>query len=179
VRRTGHLLALSVLLLALVPGAALAKAKKPKYNPPPAVARVYYDCAHHNSLTGHYPIAVLQQAAAHLPSDAKEYSLCANEIENALQRELAGDRRAPAQTSKQRAKITASEPAKLKQARQLGAAPVNLAGLKIAAGAVTVGGSPLSDLPTPLLILLIALLALASVPLGLRARRLVRARRSR
>ena len=175
-RRAGHLLALSVLALALVPGVALAK--KHKYKPPPAVAQVYYDCGHHNSLTHYYPVAVLQQAAAHLPSDAKEYSLCANEIQNALQRELAGDRSGQP-TSSQRAKVSASVPAKLKQAAKLGAAPVDLGGTKIAAGAVSVGGSPLSDLPTPLLVLLIALLALASVPVGLRAHRFVRARRSR
>lgn len=176
-RRTGHLLALSVLLLALAPATALAK--KPKYKAPPAVEQVWYDCAHHNSLTHYYPTSVLEKALAHLPSDNKEYTLCANEINDALSRELAGNRPAPPQTSTQRATTTANAPAKLKQASKLGAAPVDLGGAKIAAGTVTVGGSALSDLPTPILILLIALIALASVPLGLRAHRFVRARRLR
>jgi hypothetical protein len=170
VRRTGPLLALGVLRLALAPAQALAKTHTKSV--PPAVSEVLADCSHHNHLTRHYPASVLQQALADLPTDLKEYTTCANEILNAETNGVAPERSLPTQTAK-------SAPDQLKRAEQQGGAPVDLAGEKIAAGVVTVHGSVLSDLPTPLLIVLILLAALASVPLGLRAHRIVRARRTR
>lgn len=175
-RRTGHLLALSVLLLALVPAQALAKKHKIL---PPGVAQVLRDCSHHSHLVGHYPAAVLQEALSDMPSDLKEYTICANEIRNALQAEALPSRPLPQQTVAQRAKNAETAPAQLAQAQKLGAAPVNLAGEKIAAGAVGINGSLLSDLPTPLLIVLIGFLALGAAPLALRAHHFVRARRTR
>jgi hypothetical protein len=170
VRRTGPLLALGLLLLVLAPAQALAKAHtKPL---PAAVSEVLTDCGHHSHLTRHYPASVLQQALADMPTYLKEYTPCANEILNAETKGVAPNRSLPTQTTK-------SAPAQLKRAEQLGGAPVDLAGEKIAAGAVSVHGSVLYDLPTPLLIVLILLAALASVPLGLRAHRIVRARRTR
>lgn len=175
-RRTGHLLALGVLLLAVVPATAMAKKHK---QIPSAVLQVYRDCTHHNSLTHHYPLSVLEQAYADLPSDVKEYSLCPNEITNAEQQEAAGNRAAPAQTKQQQAQAAQGDTRQLGQARKLGGAPIDLGGEKIPPGAAMLGGSPLTDLPTPILIVLIGLVVLGSVPLALRARRFVRSRRSR
>lgn len=171
-RRTGHLLALGVLLLAVVPATAMAKKHK---HIPSAVLQVYRDCTHHNSLTHYYPLSVLEQAYADLPSDVKEYSLCPNEITNAEQQEAGGNRAAPPQTKQQQAQAAQG----IGQARKLGGAPIDLGGEKIPPGAAMIGGSPLTDLPTPLLIVLIGLVVLGSVPLALRARRFVRSRRSR
>jgi len=176
VRRTGHLLALGVLLLAFVPATALAKKHK---HLPSAVLQVYRDCTHNNSLTHYYPLSVLEQAYADLPSDVKEYSLCPNEITNAEQQEAAGNRAPPPKTKQQEAQAAQGDTQQLGQARKLGGTPIDLGGEKIPAGAAIIGGSPLTDVPTPLLIVLIGLAVLGSAPLALRVRRFVRSRRSR
>lgn len=177
-RRTGPLLALALLSLALAPSTALAK--KHKLHVSPAVAQVYNDCTNHNQLTRHYPLKVLQQAYNDLPSSDAEYTLCAQEIHNAELAYAEGSRTPPKANSKQRAKAEQSESKQLQQAAALGGQPVNLAGEKIAAGAIGANGSSLlGTLPTPLLIVLIFLLALATVPLAERIRRFVRTRRQR
>jgi hypothetical protein len=165
-------------MLALAAAPALAAHHK---KPPPAVQQLFYYCAHHNSLKGqHYPPAVLEQALADLPTDLTEYSICANEIKKAELQEVGGSHPLPAVSSAKRRKIAATAPTTLQQAKQQGSAPVDLAGQKIAAGAVTVGGnSLLSNLPTPILIVLVLLLALGSVPVAVRVQAFVRARRSR
>ncbi len=175
--RTGRAFTLAALLLALTPAAALAG---PRKNVPPAVRQVWSDCASHNSLHGHYPPAVLEQALADLPTDDKEYTLCANEILNAESRGVGGSHPQPAVSVARRQKIAKNAASALRKAKQDGAAPIDLSGQKIAAGTVTVNGSSLlSSLPTPILAVLAILLALASAPVALRLQSFVRARRSR
>jgi hypothetical protein len=177
VRRTGRLLSLGALLLLLAPSGALAAQHK---KVPPAVAQVWSDCTHHNSLHGHYSAEVLEQALADLPTDDKEYSLCADEIENAEAKEVGGSHALPSESSAEQQKLAKNAASTLKQAQKAGNASLELGGQKIAAGTIALRGSSfLSDLPTPLLIVLAMLLALASVPFALRIQRLVRARRSR
>lgn len=181
--RLGQPLALGALLLALVPASALAGHRhhhQPKPKPPPAVQQVLHDCANHNHLQRRYPIAVLQQALRDMPTYTKEYSICATEIENAISQQLGLTRPAPKASAAVRHKVAQTAPAALKQAQQAGQQPVSLGGVKIAAGAVQVnGGSLLGALPTPLLIVLIALIVLGAVPVGIRLRSIVRARRTR
>lgn len=176
-RRTGPLLALLLLALAIAPAAALAAHHK---KVPAAVQQVWWDCAHHNSLQGHYPPAILEQAFADLPTSDKEYTLCANEIRKAELQAVGGSAHLPSVSTSSRRKVAKNAANALKQAKQRGGAPVVIGGDKIAAGAVTLPGSSfLSDLPTPILIVLVVLIALGSVPIALRVQSLVRARRSR
>lgn len=176
-RRTGHLLALGALLLLLTPSGALAAHHK---KVPAAVQQVWSDCTHHNSLHGHYSAKVLEQALADLPTDDKEYSLCADEIQNAEAQEVGGSHRLPSESSAEQQHLAKNATSVLKQAQDAGNASLDLGGQKIAAGTIALRGSSfLSNLPTPLLIVLAMLFALASVPFGLRIQRLVRARRPR
>jgi hypothetical protein len=147
---------------------------------PAAVTQVWADCTHHNSLQGHYPAKVLEQALADLPTDDKEYSLCADEIENAEAQEVGGSHQLPSGSSAEQKQLAENAANALKTAQGAGRGSLNLGGEKIAAGTIALRGSSfLSDLPTPLLIVLAMLFALASVPFGLRIQRLVSARRSR
>jgi hypothetical protein len=165
------------LALALAPAAAFAAHHK---KPSAAVQQVWSDCTHHNSLQGHYSPAVLEQAFAELPTSDKEYSLCANEIRNAEQQAVGGSVHLPTVSTSKRRKVAKNATSSLKQAKKRGASPVVIGGHRIAAGAVTLPGSSfLSDLPTPILIVLVVLIALGSVPLALRVQSLVRARRPR
>jgi hypothetical protein len=179
VRRIGPPLALLVVLLAITPASALAKKHRPRYKPTAQVNQVWYECTHQNSITGHFPASVLEQAAAHLPSTEKEYSLCENEIQNAENQLVDHSRPPPAQTSTQKQHNAANAGKHLRGAVQTGGKPVNLGGQRIVAGVVGYNGSVFSDLPTPLLIVILVLLALGSIPAGLRVQKIVRARRSR
>jgi hypothetical protein len=171
---------LGALALALLPASALAGRRhhhQPK--PPPAVQQVLHDCASHNHLQRHYPVALLQQALRDMPTYTKEYSICATEIQNAISQQLGLARPAPKASAAVRHKVAQTAPNALKQAQQAGQQPVDLGGAKIAAGAIQVnGGSLLGSLPTPLLILLIVLIVIGAVPVGIRLRSIVRERRT-
>jgi hypothetical protein len=177
VRRTGRLLALGALLLLIAPSGALAAHQK---QAPAAVQQVWNDCGHHNSLQGHYSAKVLEQALADLPTYLKEYSECPNEIVNAEAQGVGGSHRLPSGSSAEQQQLARNAASRLRQAQHAGSGPLGLGGEKIAAGTIGLRGSSfLADLPTPLLIVLAMLFALASVPVGLRIQRLIRARRSR
>ncbi|HUB75578.1 MAG TPA: hypothetical protein VL977_00915 [Solirubrobacteraceae bacterium] len=179
-RRLGPLLTATLVLAALAPAQALAKQKHRRhYTASAEVEKVWYECGHHNHLTTQFPLSVLQQAFAHLPTSDKEYTTCANEIQNAESQLIATNRPTPKQTAKQRAQTARTGRAKLKRARQTGGQPLDLSGHRIVAGVVNANGSVLSNLPTPLLIVLAVLLALGSIPTALRVRRVVRSRRHR
>jgi hypothetical protein len=175
VRRTGPLLALVCVLIIAAPSVALAKHHKKL---PPAVQQVINDCLDHNGrLAGHYPATLLKQALADLPTDISEYSTCANAIKRAELAEIIQSRPLPTPGKGKVSAATAKK--KLKQAVTSGGEPLDLNGEKIAAGAVELHGSSLlSALPTPLLIVLLALIAIAAVPITYTVRRLVRARRT-
>jgi hypothetical protein len=170
------MLALVAMLMIAAPSAALAKHHKKL---PPAVQQVINDCLDHNGrLAGQYPASVLKQALADLPTDISEYSTCANAIKRAELAEIIQPRPLPS-AKKGHTVSAATKKKKLKQALTIGRQPLDLSGEKIAAGAVVVHGSSLfSALPTPLLIVLLALIAIAAVPITYTLRRLVRARRT-
>ena|GEM_PF-2109105 len=181
-RRIGHPIALCVLALALAPASALAKSHHHRPKPPPAVQHVLNDCANHpNRLAHHYPLLVLQEALNDIPTDQLEYSTCATEIQNAIRAELGGTRPPPKASKAAKVKVAKNLPTELHQAQQAGSQPVQLgSGPRLAAGAIQVNGSSLlAALPTPILIVLAALIALGALPLALRLRSIVRARRSR
>jgi hypothetical protein len=178
VRRTGRPLALAALLLAFAAAPASAAHHKTL---PPAVQQVLTYCAHHNSLTSqHYPLALLEETLSDLPSDLTEYTLCANEIRNAEAQDVGGSHPQPGVSAATRAQIAANAANALKKAQAAGGAPIDLGGEKIAAGAVSLPGSSFFNLlPTPILVVVVLLLALGSIPAALRIQRLVRSRRSR
>lgn len=171
-RRICALLALVAALSALAPAAA--SAKKHAKKPPPAVAALIRDCLDHDGvLTHHYSATLLKDALADLPTDVAEYSTCADAIRQAELAEIAPARNLPNGADK-------DAQSKLAQGEKLGGKPVDLDGHQVAVGAVVLhGGSLLDTLPTPLLLVLVALIAIAGVPLTQAARRLVRARRAR
>lgn len=172
-RRIGPLLALVGVLMIASPAVALAKHHK---KVPPAVEQVISDCLnHHGKLTGHYSAELLKQALADLPTDISEYSTCANAIHRAELAEIIQSRPLP----NGHKVSSADQQQQLKKALALGGEPLNLNGERIAAGAVVLHGSSLlGALPTPLLIVLLALIAIAAVPITYTVRRLVRARRT-
>jgi hypothetical protein len=173
VRRIGPLLALVGVLMIASPATALAKHHK---KVPPAVEQVINDCLnHHGRLTGHYSAEVLKQALADLPTDISEYSTCANAIHRAELAEIIQSRPLPGNPVS-----PADQKTQLKHALTLGGEPLDLNGERIAAGTVVLHGSSLlAALPTPLLIVLLALVAIAAVPLTYTVRAFVRARRTR
>ncbi len=174
-RRICALLALVAALLALAPAAASAKTKKPPRKLPTAVAALINDCLVHDGvLTHHYSATLLKDALADLPTDIAEYTTCADAIRQAELAEIAPARNLPGGDGDKDAQ------SKLDQGEKLGGKPVDLDGHNVAVGAVVLhGGSLLDTLPTPLLLVLVALIAIAGVPLTQAARRLVRARRAR
>jgi hypothetical protein len=178
--RLRHPALLGLLLLAIAPASALAKHHTSKHKLPPAVSRVLNDCTNHNRLRHHYPLAVLQAALRDMNTSTREYSICATEIENAISAELGLSRGAPKTSAATRNKVARNASSELSKAQQAGDQPVDLGGAKITAGAVQVNaGSLFGALPTPLLIVLIALIGLGAVPVGIRLRSIVRARRIR
>jgi hypothetical protein len=172
VRRIATQLALVALLLTLAPVTATAKDRGKL---PPAVKAVIEDCEDHDGrLTHHYPAKLLQEALADLPTDIVEYSSCADTIHQAELAEIAAQRHLAVATNTPQAAHK-----KLSEAEKQGAGTIDLSGEKIAAGTVTVhDGSLLGALPTPLLVVLIALVAIAAIPLTIRVRRIVSARRT-
>jgi hypothetical protein len=139
------------------------------------VAALIRDCLDHDGvLTHHYSATLLKDALADLPTDIAEYTTCADAIRQAELAEIAPARNLPNGLGDKNAQ------SKLDQGRKLGGKGVDLDGHQVAVGAVVVHGSSLLDaLPTPLLLVLVALIAIAGVPLTQAARRLVRARRAR
>jgi hypothetical protein len=176
VSRLGARIALVTLLCLLVPATASAKsAKQPKKKLPPAVAAVINDCLVHNGqLTHHYSAALLQEALADLPTDIAEYTTCADALRQAELADIATPRALPNASGG-----ATDANSKLSQAEQAGKAG-DLNGQQVPVGAVVLHGSSLlGALPTPVLLVLAALLAIAAVPLAHATRRLVRARRAR
>jgi len=144
-----------------------------------------HDCgAGHDPLVGHYSVAVLHKALRELNTNSLQYTTCADALQNAINSQLSRPR------THRGGKVTLPgqggpvAPSVVKQrvshVKKLGGAPFLLpSGQTVTPGAVTVhSASFLSSLPTPLLIVLAALLA-AVVAVGGRAlHQLVRTRRS-
>lgn len=180
-RRVLQQAALAAAVLALLPASALAAHHSHHHKPlPPGVQQVLEDCANHNRLQGHYTVALLEQTLRDMPTYDRVYSTCGGEIQSAIQALLGGSRQPPKSSPAVRQQIAKNAPSELHRAAQAGEQPVSLGGAEIAAGAVQVNGSSLlSALPTPILIVLIALIVLGAVPVGIRLRSIVRARGSR
>jgi hypothetical protein len=182
IRGYGRLVA-AALAVVLIFGATTATAA---YKNTPGQA--LRDCgAGHDPLRGHYSIKVLQQALADLHTNALQYTTCADALQNAIRSLLRGH---PHQgvhgkvTLPGRGGTVKPTPALVKkridQANAQGSAPFLLPnGQSVTPGAVTVrSASFLSSLPTPLLIVLAALLATVIAVSARAIHQLVRTRRS-
>ena len=153
------------------------------------------DCGANDPLVGHYTVKVLQAALRDLTGSAADYSTCKDALEHALHALLLPHPRprpkTPAtQTSTSTTPTTTTTtPANLappnlvandiKAGVQSGRKPKPISGEIVTPGAIVARNSSFFDtVPTPLLIVLGALLAAAAALTARAIRNLVRARRS-
>jgi hypothetical protein len=138
-------------------------------------AAVVHDCLNHGSIQGHYSQQAYSQALAELPTDVSEYSDCANLIRQAQLAAAsnhggqggggggfgAGGTGGGGGGASPLASATAAERRALDAAHRRGSAGVNLGGGQVIRPSVASAdiGSAISQLPAPLLAVLIALLA--------------------
>jgi hypothetical protein len=177
--------ALAVALLVALPQAASAAYK----NTPGAVLK---DCgAGHYPLKGHYTIKVLQEALKRLDSYGAQYTNCGDVINETISHlELAPHRTTTARGTHPRTSLVPHDntrgstpkvvrPKKLERGASL---PVLLPGTTqtVTPGAVVTGSASfLSSLPTPLLAVLAALLAIVLAVSARAINNIVRTRRTR
>ena len=173
-------LAAAALFAVLVFGATSADAANKN-----TVTAALHDCGQgHDPLVGHYSVKVLEAALHDLHTNSLQYTTCADALQNAINSQLAKPKPRGRVTLPGRGGTAKPTPNLVKQrvsrVKKLGGAPFLLPnGQSVTPGAVTVhSASFLSSLPTPLLIVLAALLA-AVVAVGGRAlHQLVRTRRT-
>jgi hypothetical protein len=153
---------------------------------------VLSDCAAgHYPLKGHYTIKVLQEALSRINSEGLQYTNCADVVNETIHKleltaravGVAGKHPRTSRASSTHAGVSASNPIKrrLKKLKTGGNLPVLLpvTGQTVTPGTVTNrGASFLSTLPTPLLIVLAALLATVLAVSARAINNLVRARRT-
>jgi hypothetical protein len=179
-------------ILMVAPASAFAGAKAAYKDTPKAVIS---DCsAGHYPLKGHYTIKVLQEALRKLDSSADQYTNCADVINDTINKlELAAHRRGSGGSGHRGAKITRGTDGngsattsivkrRLKALTSKGGGPVTLPGIgqTVTPGTVTDrSASFLSSLPTPLLIVLAALLATVLAVSARSINNIVRSRRPR
>ncbi len=151
-------------------------------------AALISDCLTNGKITGHYSQQDYTHALANLPTDVSEYSDCADVIRRAELTAAAGGKTAAAAAASAPANprlnplvgAPPADQAAVAQARQTGAGGVALAGgTAVVPGVVAARTSSIfNGLPTPLLIALALLLAIALALGGWEARKFVRARRA-
>ena len=178
------LIVASLALVAVEPTVVHAKGAYPN-----TVQGALHDCgAGHDPLMGHYTVAVLHQALKSLTTSNSEYTTCAQALDAAI-RALLGKGTHPAKgaSGPPDAKgATGPKPGLLPGVVKIASAVQNGRGQRgvsggipgTAAAIVTRNAGFLSSIPTPILIVLAALLAAAAAFGGLALRNLVRARRS-
>ena len=167
----------------LMCGSATANAAYP--NTPSGALK---DCSQgHNHLVGHYSLKVLQQALHDLKTNSLQYTNCADVLTQAIQAlELTTHKPAKhpggAKVTKGRIGPPRTTPnliqKQLDQLNAQGSGPTTISGRAVTPGTVTIrGASFLSSLPTPLLIVLAALLATVIAVSARAIHQLVRPRR--
>ncbi|MEA2371145.1 MAG: hypothetical protein QOH12_1539 [Solirubrobacteraceae bacterium] len=173
----------SSLLVSVVVGLLIAPAATQA-----SPAALISDCLTNGKIVGHYSAQDYTQALANLPTDVTEYSDCADVIRRAQLTAAAGGKTAAAAAASAPANprlnplvgAAAAEQTAIARARQSGAGAVALGGGRaVVPGVVAARTSSIfNGLPTPLLIALVLLLAIALALGGWEARKFVRARRA-
>jgi hypothetical protein len=184
-RLSARLLAAAVAAV-LICGTATADAAYP--NTPTGALR---DCNQgHNRLVGHYSLKVLQQALHELKTNSLQYTNCADVLTQAIQA-LELTRPKPPTHPRSSGKVTRGQAVptpttpnlikkQLDQLNAQGSGPTTISGRTVTPGTVTIrGASFLSSLPTPLLIVLAALLATVIAVSVRTIHQVVRSRRTR
>jgi hypothetical protein len=169
-------------------GVAYAHARYPN-----TVGGAMHDCgAGHDPLLGHYSVAVLHKALKQLKTNSLQYTSCADALQAALNADLIHRVKPPTKpppsgkpvTKPSGPVIKPSQKAIRKRVDHLqswGGGPIKLpTGVTVTPGAVTAHTAGfLSNLPTPLLVVLAALLAAVVAVAGRALQTVVRARRTR
>ncbi len=152
------------LVFALVPASAAA-------HYPNTPQGVYHDCLANNyHLTQYYPVALLNRTLAQLRNSGAQYSACADVIKLAEDAELAPPTASSASSGDANGGKGGKHP---------GAGNVDLNGHIVSAGTVGIRGSSfLASLPTPILLILVVLLATALAIAARFTRQVVIARRT-
>jgi hypothetical protein len=185
-----------VLAALLLAGTATAYAHQTKFQK--RVQAALHDCANSNngSLKGHYSLKVLQTAFKEVKAETIQYTGCADVLTAAIRADSLGTPKAPHSTNKDGRGGTphtrpASKPvigpgqkeiqSRVDRLATEGGSSLTLpTGRTVTPGTVTArGASFLSTLPTPLLIVLAALLAAVVAVSGRALQNVVRTRRSR
>ena len=150
-------------------------------SPAPALAdagqELILRCTHGESLAG-FSQAAYTQALSELSADAEEYTGCSQEIRQA-QLAAAGGGTAAGPGVPTLLAATPAEQSAIAHAASAGAAPVDVGGQVIKPGVVPVSiSSAVSTLPTPLLLVVVGILAFILVIAAGGLRNFVRARRT-
>ena len=151
-------------------------------SPAPALANagqtLILRCTHGESLAG-FSQAAYTQALSELSADAEEYTGCSQEIRQAQLAAAGGGTGAQSTGVPTLLPATPAEQSEIAHAASAGAAPVNVGGQVIKPGVVPVSiSSAVSTLPTPLLLVVAAILAFILVIAAGGLRNFVRARRT-
>ena len=181
--RTFARLLCAVLASALLLGSTLANAANKN-----TVSAALHDCGNHDPLRGHYSIKVLQKALSELKTQSLQYTNCEDALQRAIDATVTGHPKAnsnggqPPQTGKvtrgTHKPTTNLAKQRVARLKKEGAGPVSIDGQTVTPGTVTVhSASFLSNLPTPLLIVLAALLATVLAVTGRAVHQFVRDRR--
>jgi hypothetical protein len=183
---------LAVAATVLLAGTATAYAHTSKFEK--KVEAALRDCANSNngSLKGHYTLKVLQSALKDVKAEPLQYTNCATVLTAAIRADTLGHPKTPSNPYNNTPRVsTPSRPTIRPGQKQIksrvhkltgeGGAPITLpTGENVTPGTVTAhSASFLSGLPTPLLIVLAALLAAVVAVSGRAIQNVVRARRSR
>src|SRR5665213_1532082 len=166
------LIVASLALVAAAPGVAYAKGY------PNTAKGAVKDCgAGHDPLVGHYTVAVLRKALASLTTSSREYTTCDQSLNNAISALLARGRHPPKSGSTgpgKGATGSVKDPitVRIADAVARGSKPRGVnGGLTVTPGAITTRSTGfLSSIPTPILVVLAALLAAAAAFGGLALR---------
>ena len=174
-----------------IAGTAVAYARTSPFNK--SVRAALRDCASNDPLKGHYSLKVLQTALKDVKAEALQYTGCADVLLAAIHKQSLGTPTHPSVNPQKTGRVT--EPShqvvvkkgqkaikrRVDRLKSEGGAPLTLpSGQTVTPGTVTAhSASFLSTLPTPLLIVLAALLAVVVAVSGRALHNVVRARRSR
>jgi hypothetical protein len=178
-----------VALLAVwsIAGAEVAYAAYPN-----TVGGALHDCgAGHDPLVGHYTVTVLHKALKELNTNSLQYTTCADALQAALEADLLSKPKPPTRPPPGKPVTKPSGPVikpsqnaireRVDHLQSWGGGPIKLpSGVTVTPGAVTAHTAGfLSNLPTPLLVVLAALLAAVVAVSGRALQTVVRARRTR
>jgi hypothetical protein len=182
----------AVLAAASLAGTATADAHTSKFEK--KVYAALRDCANseNGSLKGHYSLKVLQTALKDVKAEPLQYTNCATVLTAAIRADTLGHPKTPSNPHNNTGRVTRTPRPTIRPAQKQikskvhkltheGGMPITLpTGENVTPGTVTAhSASFLSGLPTPLLIVLAALLAAVVAVSGRAIQNVVRARRSR